>query len=92
MRIKSMPNFILFLIVLFSFVSFITNMFIHRVFSHEEEKYQNITVCPGESLWSIATTMGGNVNQNVYEIKKLNHLDSSIIYVGQNLMIPENNI
>lgn len=90
MRIKNMPRFLTFLTILFVAISFLTNMFINKVFSHEEEQYQSITVCPGETLWSIASSLGGNVNQNVYEIKKLNHLDSSLIYVGQNLMIPEN--
>ena len=92
MKIKNMPRFITFLIILFVIVSCITNMFINHVFSHEEEKYNNITVSQGESLWSIASTLDGDVNKNIYEIKKLNHLESSMIYIGQNLIIPEHNI
>lgn len=92
MKIKSMPRFITFLIILFIIISCITNMFINKVFSHEQEKFQNITVSQGDSLWTIAKELGGNVNENVYEIKKLNNLESSIIYVGQSLIIPENNI
>lgn len=91
MKIKSMPRFITFLILLFIAISCITNMFINKVFSHEEEKYNNVTVCQGDSLWTIANTLGGNVNKNIYEIKKLNNLDSSIVYVGQNLIVPESN-
>ena len=90
MKIKNMPRFITFLIILFVIISCITNMFISKVFSHEEEKYNHITVCQGDSLWTIANELGGNVNKNIYEIKKLNHLDSSIVYVGQTLIVPEN--
>ena len=92
MKIKNMPRFITFLIILFIFISCLTNMFISKVFSHEKEEYNHITVSQGDSLWTIATELGGNINKNIYEIKKLNHLDSSIVYVGQSLVIPSNNI
>lgn len=89
MRIKSMPRFITFLVILFVIISCITNMFLNKVFSHEKAEYKSITVCQGESLWSIASELKGDVSKNVYEIKKLNNLDSSIIYVGQDLLIPQ---
>ena len=90
MRIKSMPRFILFLTILFFIVSFLTNMFLYKVFSHEEQKYKNVVVCKGETLWSIAKELAGNVNENIYNIKKLNNLSSSNLYVGQTLMVPDN--
>ena len=88
MRIKSMPRFITFLIILFVIISFFTNMFINKVFSHEEDQYENITVSEGESLWLIASKLDGDINKNIYEIKKLNNLDSSMVYAGQSLLIP----
>ena len=92
MKIKSMPRFITFLVILFVIISCITNLFISKVFSHEIEKYNHVTVCEGDSLWTIATALGGNVNENIYHIKKINQLDSSIVYVGQNLLIPDTSI
>lgn len=92
MKIVNMPRFITFLVILFVIISFFMNMFINKVFSHEEEQYENVTICEGESLWTIASNLKGDINRNIYEIKKLNNLDSSIVYVGQNLMIPENKI
>ena len=71
MRIKSMPKFIFFLTILFIIISCITNMFLNKVFSHEEAKYKYITVCHGETLWSIASDLKGNINENIYNIKKL---------------------
>ena len=90
MKIKSMPRFILFLTILFFIVSFLTNMFLYKVFSHEEQSYRDIVVCKGETLWSIAKELDGNVNENIYNIKKLNNLSTSNLYVGQTLMIPNN--
>ncbi len=90
MKIKSMPRFILFLTILFFIVSFLTNMFLYKVFSHEEQSYKDVVVCKGETLWSIAKGLDGNVNENIYNIKKLNNLSTSNLYVGQTLMIPNN--
>ena len=89
MRIKNMPRFLTFLIILFIAISCITSMFLNKVFSHEVEKFESITVCQGETLWSIADKMGGNISKNIYEIKKLNNLKDSVIYAGQELLIPE---
>lgn len=89
MRIKNMKRFITFLSVLFIAISFLTNMLLNKVFSHEEEKYKNITVCQGETLWSIASNLKGNINKNIYDIKKLNNLDNSNLYIGQELIIPD---
>ena len=48
----------------------------------------SITVSEGDTLWTIANSLEGDINKNIYEIKKLNQLDSSIVYVGQTLMVP----
>lgn len=90
MRIKSMPRFIFFLTILFIIISCITNMFLNKVFSHEKESYEYVTVCKGETLWSIASNLNGNINENIYNIKKLNKLEDSKLYVGQHLIIPNN--
>ncbi len=89
MRIKNMKRFITFLTILFIGISFLTNMFLNKVFSHEQEKYQSIMVSQGDTLWSIASGLKGNVNENIYNIKKLNNLDSSNIFIGQELVIPD---
>lgn len=91
MRIKNMPRFILSLTILFTVISFLTSMFVTKVFSREEEKYQSVIVCKGETLWSIASNLNGNINENIYNIKKLNNLVNSSIYVGQELIIPMSN-
>lgn len=89
MRIKNMPRFILFLTILFVAISCLTNMFFNKVFSYEEPRYKSITVCQGETLWSIASDLNGNINENIYNIKKLNNLSNSNLFIGQELIIPE---
>ena len=91
MRIKNMKRFLTFLTILFVGVSFLTNMFFNIVFSHQEKNYKSITVCQGETLWSIASNLKGNINKNIYDIKKLNNLNNSNLYIGQELVIPNDN-
>ncbi len=88
MRIKSMPRFIISMSIIFIVVFSIFNSVFGVVFSHEEQKYEKVIVAKGDTLWSIAQTIDGNINENIFEIKKLNNLNNSDIYVGQELLIP----
>lgn len=88
MRIVNLPRFIISMIIIVCILSFITSMLTTKVFSAAPIQYENIVVSEGDTLWSIANNIGGNVNKNIYEIKRINRLESSIIYVGQELKIP----
>lgn len=88
MRIVNLPRFIISMIIIVCVLSFITSMLTTKVFSATPIQYDNITVSEGDTLWSIANSIDGNINKNIYEIKKINNLESSIIYVGQELKIP----
>ena len=46
---------------------------------------------PGDTLWSMAqevTPRGGNVGETVNRIRRLNHLDTSELQVGQVIRVP----
>ena len=45
-------------------------VFQENLFSYEREIYENVIVCNGETLWSIASGLDGNVHENIYNIKK----------------------
>lgn len=50
-----------------------------------------ITVRSGDTLWSIASVYrkpGQDVRRLIKEIKELNNLPSSIIYAGDNILVP----
>lgn len=88
MKIVNLPRFIISMIIIVCILSFITSMLTTRVFSAAPIQYDSIVVSEGDTLWSIANNIGGNVNKNIYEIKEINNLENSIIYVGQELKIP----
>lgn len=49
-----------------------------------------VTVAPGETLWDIAGDVAGagDVRDVVAEIQRLNDLDASVVYAGQQLRVP----
>lgn len=63
-------------------------------YMNEEEKvcYKTIIVSEGDSLWSLAQSYSEDredVRKKVYEICELNGIENSVIFPGQQLMIPE---
>lgn len=88
MRIVNLPRFIISLTVIVLILSFFTSFLTNKVFSATPITYDEIVVSEGDTLWSIAMSLEGNINKNIYEIKKVNGLDNSIIYIGQELLIP----
>ncbi|MDD4066656.1 MAG: LysM peptidoglycan-binding domain-containing protein [Clostridia bacterium] len=65
--------------------------------SNTEIKYIDYTVCHGDTLWSIAKIVKENninyknkdIREIIYEIKELNNMEISNIYIGNKLTIPE---
>lgn len=90
MRIKNVKRFIISLTILFTIISFLFSMICNKVFSYTIPEYEEIIVSEGDTLWKIASNLKGNINENVYKIKKINKLNDSYIYVGQELLIPLN--
>lgn len=49
------------------------------------------TVQPGDTLWGYAahaTPVGGDVNDSIDALMKINHLDSVALSVGQQIKVP----
>jgi hypothetical protein len=57
------------------------------------EQVRVVTVAPGDTLWDIASDVAAatgesDVNDVIATIEDMNALDSSIVYVGQDLRVP----
>jgi nucleoid-associated protein YgaU len=56
-----------------------------------KEKYVEIYIKPGDTLWDLARKFGNSnkdVRKIVFEICEINHLDTLNIYPGQMIKIP----
>ncbi|MBR3888283.1 MAG: LysM peptidoglycan-binding domain-containing protein [Clostridia bacterium] len=89
MKIVNLPRFIVSMTIIVCIISFVMSMLTNVVFSASPIEYATIVVAEGETLWSIASSLEGNVRENIYNIKEANNLTSSIIYVGQELLVPQ---
>lgn len=67
-----------------------TTLFATNVYGYKTPTYKEITVRSGDSLWTIALkySNSSDVRKYIYEIKKVNHLETSDIYAGTQLRIP----
>ena len=63
------------------------------VSGYKEPEYQSIIVNSGDTLWSIAERYGKTAisREYIYNVKKINNLDSSIVYENTAILIPINN-
>ena len=60
---------------------------------YNADYYTEITVSPGDTLWSIARDYyGSRVDKRkaVYEIQNTNHLTGTALYAGQLILLPKN--
>ena len=89
MKIVNLPRFIVSMTIIVCIISFVMSMLTSVVFSASPIEYETIIVAEGDTLWSIANALEGNVRENIYNIKEVNNLESSMIYVGQELLVPQ---
>lgn len=57
---------------------------------YKSPEYRSVSVRPGDTLWEIAErySINSDIREYIYNIKKINGLDSATIYPGQKLYIP----
>lgn len=87
--LKNKKRFYIFIIIMTIIFS---SMFLaSSVYGYEEKEYDIVTVKTGDTLWTIADNYNrsGDIRKLIYRIKKVNNLDSSLIYSGDILMIPK---
>lgn len=55
-----------------------------------EKEHEIIKVVPGDTLWKIAEEQNknGDIRKYIYEIKRINQLEDSLIYPGMSLKLP----
>jgi hypothetical protein len=78
------------LLFLFCIVTF-SAIFISPAFGIQKQKFIEVEVNPGDTLWKIAKENGPDnqdIRKTIYYIKKYNGLKTSYIYSGQKLKVP----
>lgn len=58
----------------------------------EKPEYVKVYVAEGDTLWGIASSYkkpGRDIREFIYELKRINSLKSSELYIGQVIVIPK---
>jgi len=86
--LKNDKRFFGFLFVI-SIITF-TLIYTVSVSGYKEPQYQSIFIQSGDTLWSIAERYGnnGNIREYIHNVKKINNLDSSVLYENTAILIP----
>jgi len=88
-RVTLMPAIVLAALSLMVSVPALSSM---HLYAATAQRYAEVTVQPGDTLWSIAsahTSDNGDVQDMIDRISAVNHLSASVILPGEKLRIPE---
>ncbi|MBR5227290.1 MAG: LysM peptidoglycan-binding domain-containing protein [Clostridia bacterium] len=80
-------------VVIILFIFSVLHIISNSLFASKTIASTEQTVLRGQTLWTIAENISMNydkdINEVIYDIKKLNNLEESVIYEGQLLNIPK---
>ena len=96
-RIVNIPKFITSIIIMLGIILGVLTILSNVTLSHGEVNYDRTYVSAGDTLWSIAEAeMETNkyyeekdIRYIVNDLKKINHLETSSLVIGQELAIPK---
>ena len=95
MKIKNPIKFIRSMVILVIIIFAVIAFFYNKSYAYREHNLKTVPVSSGDTLWTIAEFEKENndyyknkdIREIIYEIKKINNLDSSNLIVGQELKI-----
>ena len=96
MKIVNVKKFVRSIVVVLLIIFGVSLIFAKGTLSHKEAEYKKIYVSEGDTLWTIAGELQSHndyyknkdIRYIISDIRKINNLESSNIYVNQELMVP----
>jgi len=96
MKIVNVKKFIRSVSLVLAIIFLLSLIFAKATLSHKEVEYVKIHVSSGDTLWSIAKDLQStndyyknrDIRDIICDIKNINNMESSNLYVDQELTIP----
>ena len=90
MRLTKKGKRCLLFVLIAILLTVVTALSIGASASDEDREYISHIVQPEDTLWELAEEYGpeGDIRKTIYDIKRLNQLDSSELIVGTRILIP----
>jgi len=63
-----------------------------NAFTQTRETYQEVVIQENDTLWCIAekiTPPGQDIRNTIYQIRKINKMNSAVLQPGQRILIPQ---
>lgn len=96
MKIKNSKNFIRSILIMLGIIFILSLIIAKSTLSYAVYEYKTIYVSYGDTLWSIASDLqqndayykGKDVRYIIGDLKEINKLNNSTVYINQELQIP----
>ena len=96
MKIKNVKKFIRSILIVLGVIFILSLIIIKSTLSYTNREYKTIYVKSGDTLWSIASDLqennsyydGKDVRYIIGDLKEINNLNNSTVYINQELKIP----
>ena len=96
MKIKNIKKFIRGIFIVSGFIFILSLIIVKSTLSYTTKEYKTIYIKSGDTLWSIATDLqindeyyeGKDVRYIIGDLKQINDLKNSTVYINQELQIP----
>lgn len=96
MKIKNVKKFIRSILIVLVIIFILSLIIVKSTLSYTNCEYRIIYVKSGDTLWSIASDLqennsyyrGKDIRYIIGDLKEINNLNNSMVYVNQELQIP----
>lgn len=96
MKIKNIKKFIRGILIVLGIIFILSLIIVKSTLSYTTHEYKTIYVKSGDTLWSIAADLqendsyyeGKDVRYIIGDLKEINRLNTSAVYINQELQIP----
>lgn len=96
MKIVNVKKFVRSIVIVLLIIFGASIIFAKGTLSHKEAEYKKLYVSEGDTLWTIADDLQSNndyykdkdIRYIIEDMKNINNLESSSIYVNQELIVP----
>lgn len=96
MKIKNIKKFIRGIFIVLSIIFVLSLILVKSTLSYTTKEYKTIYVKAGDTLWSIALDLqennnyyeGKDIRYIISDLKEINSLRNSSVYIEQELIIP----
>ena len=96
MKIKNVKKFIRSILIVLGVIFILSLIIVKSTLSYTTHEYKTMYVKSGDTLWSIAIDLqknnsyyeGKDVRYIIGDLKEINNLNNSTLYINQELYIP----